>query len=103
MKSAILLEAGDINGLSRCCYVFGAAVTGRAFPVNAVKKFGELGPRLTPPQMWCSKGEKTTTFDAAMKRFLVPDGNSHVWNAPAILAPGGVTRARGEGKSQIGL
>ncbi len=29
--------------------------------------------------MWCGKGEKTNTFDVAMKRFLVLDGNRHVW------------------------
>jgi len=38
MKSAILLETGDIKGFSRCCYVFSAAGIDRAhFPVQLPK------------------------------------------------------------------
>jgi hypothetical protein len=45
-------------------------------------------PGKTPPLVWCGKGEKTNTFDDAMKRFLVLDGTSHVSGRSGLLAPG---------------
>jgi hypothetical protein len=62
MKSAILLEAGDIK-LSRVVVnVIGAAATDRAFQRFAAQS--PQNPTLTTPlQIWWSKGEKSYTFD----------------------------------------
>src|SRR4029079_12516593 len=73
MKSAILLETGDIKAFSRCCLTtIAQRPCGRALFQSCCLKFGESCPTTVTTVIMVRRGRKTYTFDDAMKRFTCP-------------------------------
>src|SRR6185436_14458095 len=76
MKSAILLETGDIKAFSRCCLkTIAQRPNGRALFQSYCLKFGESCPTTVTTAIMVRRGRKTYTFDDAMKRFTCLGSN----------------------------